>query len=108
VVVEHLVNIGRRNALVRTAHFLVEMGLRLELAGLGSTDGYACPLSQYMLADALGLTAIHMNRILRQLREQGLVTFRDGQVTFHDLARLSQLADHHSGYLDQANGERGL
>ena len=70
--------------------------------------GYACPLSQYMLADALGLTAIHLNRVLRQLREQGLVTFRDGQVTFHDLARLSQLADHHSGYLDQANGERGL
>ena len=104
VVVEHLVNIGRRSALVRTAHFLVELGLRLELAGLGSTAGYSCPLSQYMLADALGLTAIHLNRVLRQLREQGLVTFREGQVTFHDLARLSQLANHHGGYLDQASG----
>ena len=104
VVVKHLVNIGRRSALVWTAHFLVEMGLRLKLADSASTDGYACPLSQYMLADALGLTAIHVNRVLRQLREQGLVTFRDGQVTFHDLARLSKLADHHSGYLNQANG----
>src|SRR6478735_9042264 len=48
VVVEHLVNIGRRSALVRTAHFMVEMGLRLQLAGLGSPNGYACPLNQYL------------------------------------------------------------
>ena len=67
-------------------------------------DGYACPLNQYVLADALGLTAIHVNRILRQLRERGLLTFRDGRVTFHDLRGLSLLAGHHSGYLDQANG----
>ncbi|MFZ1430970.1 MAG: Crp/Fnr family transcriptional regulator [Geminicoccaceae bacterium] len=105
VVVEHLVNIGRRSALVRTAHLLVEMGLRLELAGLGSPAGFACPLNQYMLADALGMTAIHVNRILRQLRERGLLTFRDGRVTFHDLQGLRLLAGHHGGYLDQANGQ---
>ena len=105
MVVEHLVNIGRRNALIRLAHFLVELGLRLQLAGLGSETGYACPLNQYQLADALGLTAIHVNRILRQLRERKLLTFRDGTVTFQDLPRLRQLADHHSGYLDQANGQ---
>jgi CRP-like cAMP-binding protein len=104
MVVEHLVNIGRRNALVRTAHFLVELGLRLQLAGLGSETGFACPLNQYLLADAVGLTAIHVNRILRQLREGKLLTFRDGRVVFHDLPRLRQLAGHHSGYLDQGNG----
>ena len=71
VVVEHLVNVGRRSALVRTAHFMVEMGLRLQLAGMATPAGYACPLNQYMLADALGLTAIHVNRVLRQLRERG-------------------------------------
>jgi CRP-like cAMP-binding protein len=103
MVVEHLVNIGRRNALVRTAHFLVELGLRLQLAGLGSETGFACPLNQYLLADAVGLTAIHVNRILRQLRERELLTFRDGRVVFHDLPRLRQLAGHHSGYLDQGN-----
>ena len=105
MVVEHLVNIGRRSALVRTAHFLVELGLRLQLAGLGSETGFACPLNQYLLADAVGLTAIHVNRILRQLRERKLLTFRDGHVVFHDLPRLRQLAGHHSGYLDQANGQ---
>src|SRR5688572_4923923 len=64
MVVEHLVGIGRRDALTRTAHFLVELGLRLRLIGLGSDKGYTCPLNQYVLADALGLTAIHLNRTL--------------------------------------------
>jgi CRP-like cAMP-binding protein len=104
MVVEHLVGIGRRDALARTAHLLVELGLRLQLVGLGDEGGYACPVNQYLLSDALGLTAIHLNRVLRQLRERGLLTFRDGQVVFHDLPRLRQLAGHHSGYLDQSSG----
>ena len=103
MVVEHLVGIGRRDALTRTAHFLVELGLRLRLIGLGSDKGYTCPLNQYVLADALGLTAIHLNRTLRQLRERKLMTFRDGEVTFHDLDRLRMLAGHHGGYLDQGS-----
>ncbi len=94
MVVEHLVNIGRRSALVRTAHFLVELGQRLQLVGLGSETGFACPLNQYLLADAVGLTAIHVNRILRQLRELGLLTFRHGRVVFHDLPRLREIAGH--------------
>jgi CRP-like cAMP-binding protein len=102
MVVEHLVGVGRRDALARTAHFLVELGLRLRLVGMGTETAFACPLNQYLLADALGLTAIHVNRVLRQLRVQGLVTFRDGQVVFHDLPRLRSLAEHHGGYLDQA------
>src|SRR5690348_4947935 len=104
MVVEHLVGVGRRDALARTAHFLVELGLRLRLVGLGTEAGFACPLNQYLLADALGLTAIHLNRVLRKLRERGLVTFRDGEVAFHDLARLRALAGHHGGYLDQTDG----
>ena len=104
MVVEHLVNLGRRSALVRTAHFLVELGLRLQWAGLGSATGFACPLNQYLLADALGLTAIHVNRILRRLRERRLLTFRAGMVVFHDLHGLRQLAGHHSGYLDETEG----
>jgi CRP-like cAMP-binding protein len=106
LVVEHLVSVGRRNALVRTAHLLLELGLRLQVVGLGSESGFACPLNQYLLADALGLTAIHVNRVLRQLREGGLVTFREGRVEFHDLAGLRTLADFHGGYLDQSNGLR--
>lgn len=101
MVVEHLVDIGRRNAVERTAHFLLELGARLKLVGLGTEEGYACPLSQYMLADALGLSAVHINRVLRQLREEGLLTFRSGQVIFDDLEGLVELADFDIGYLDQ-------
>ena len=73
MVVEHLVNIGRRNALERTAHYLLEFGARLKLMGLATRTGYDCPLSQYMLADVLGLSAVHVNRVLRQLREMGFL-----------------------------------
>tara|TARA_R110000787_G_scaffold51589_2_gene122107 strand:- start:1989 stop:2720 length:732 start_codon:yes stop_codon:yes gene_type:complete len=101
MVVEHLVGIGRRDAAERMAHFLLELGARLSLVGLGSRTGYACPLTQYLLADALGLSAVHVNRVLRQLREQGLVTFRDGFVTFDDYDRLVEFADFEMTYLDQ-------
>lgn len=102
MVVEHLVGLGRRDADARMAHFLLELGARLALVGMGSKAGYACPLTQYHLADALGLTAIHVNRVLRQLREDGLVTFRAGHVTFDNYDRLVDLADFDPAYLDQA------
>jgi CRP-like cAMP-binding protein len=100
MVVEHLVGIGRRDAKERTAHFLLELGARLKLVGLGSAQGYACPLSQYLLADALGLSAVHVNRVLRELREDGLATFQNGQVEIHDLDGLMRLADFDKSYLD--------
>jgi len=102
MVVEHLVGLGRRDADARMAHFLLELGVRLSLVGLGSRQGYACPLTQYHLADALGLSAIHVNRVLRRLREDGLVTFRDGFVTLDDYKGLVALADFDPAYLDQA------
>ena len=100
MVVEHLVGLGRRDAKQRTAHMLLEFGAGLKLVGLGSKDGYACPLSQYMMADALGLSAVHINRVLRELREIGLDTFQQGQVTIHDFAGLVTLADFDTAYLD--------
>lgn len=99
MVVEHLVDASRRTALVRTAHFLLELGARLRIVGLASTDGYDCPLTQHLLADALGLSPIHLNRVLRQLREKGLLTFREGVVRFDDLDRLVALADFDMDYL---------
>jgi CRP-like cAMP-binding protein len=100
MVVEHLVGIGRRNALERTAHYLLEFSARLRLVGLGTKEGYDCPLSQYMLADALGLSSVHVNRVLRQLREMGLLTFQKGHVTIEDFDGLTALADFDKAYLD--------
>jgi CRP-like cAMP-binding protein len=100
MVVEHLVGLGRRTAIERTAHLLLELRARLRLVGLAGDDSFACPLSQYMLADALGLTAIHVNRVLRQLRERGLLTFRAGRVAIDDLDGLVSLAGFDPAYLD--------
>jgi CRP-like cAMP-binding protein len=100
MVVEHLVNIGRRSALARTAHFFMELAERLSLIGMATETEFKCPLSQFILADALGLTAIHVNRTLRQLRERKLLTVRKGGVTIHDLAALRKLAGFQGGYLN--------
>lgn len=100
MVVEHLVGVGRRNALERTAHLLLELGARLALVGLGTKSGYDCPLSQYVLADALGLSAVHVNRVLRELREEGLCTFRNGRVELTNFAGMVDVADFDHDYLD--------
>ncbi|KXF79504.1 Crp/Fnr family transcriptional regulator [Paramesorhizobium deserti] len=97
--IEHLTNLGRRNALVRTAHLLLEMGARTKSNGMGTEKGYSCPLTQYELADALGLTAIHVNRMLRELREQNLVAFRYGEVEFINRPALVRLANFDENYL---------
>ena len=107
MVVEHLVSIGRRDAEARMAHFLLELGARLALVGMGSKDGYDCPLTQYHLADTLGLSAIHVNRVLRQLRERGLVTFRNGRVTFENHEKLVDFAEFDTAYLDQGGALLG-
>jgi CRP-like cAMP-binding protein len=101
IVVEHLVNIGCRSAIERVAHFLLELGARLALVDMGDKGGFFCPLSQYLLTDALGLSAVHVNRVLRQLREQGLVTFQEGHVTYNNYAGLVELADFDPIYLEQ-------
>jgi CRP-like cAMP-binding protein len=98
---EQLVRVGRRRGAERVAHFLLELSARLNLIGIGNKDGFVCPLTQYLLADALGLSAVHVNRVMRDLREKGLVTFHDGYVSFGDYDKLVEFSDFDSTYLDQ-------
>lgn len=97
---QHLISLGRRSAIVRVAHLLLELGARLQLVGLADGRGYDCPLSQELVGDALGLTKIHVNRMLRELRELDCLTFRNGQVAFGDMAKLIELAEYDPAYLD--------
>jgi CRP-like cAMP-binding protein len=96
ITVEHLASVGRRSAIERTAHFFLELCGRLFLVGLATEAEFACPLSQSVLADALGLSTIHVNRVLRDLREAKLLTFQDHKVTIHNRIELMALA----GYED--------
>jgi CRP-like cAMP-binding protein len=106
IVVEHLVDIGRRNAIERLAHLLLELAERLKIVGLGDDAGYACPLTQEALADAVGLTPIYVNRVLRQLRERGLASLNRRQLVIHDLAGLQALAEFNIAYLDHNDVKR--
>ena len=78
----------------------MELAERLSLVGLATETEFKCPLTQFVLADALGLTAIHVNRVLRQLRERKLLTVSQGRVHIHDLDKLRKLAGFQGGYLN--------
>jgi CRP-like cAMP-binding protein len=96
---ERILSIGRRSALERIAHLACELYLRLEVAGLASDLRYPLPLTQADLADATGLTPVHVNRMLRELRNDGLMTFRGGEVVIHDWERLKRRAGFSPAYL---------
>ncbi|MES2444489.1 MAG: Crp/Fnr family transcriptional regulator [Pseudomonadota bacterium] len=93
------VSLGRRTAIQRTAHLFCELRIRLCIVGLTQGDSYPLELTQIELAECLGLTAVHVNRVLKELRERGLMEFRSGRVTILDLAALERVADFDSNYL---------
>ncbi|MES2021536.1 MAG: Crp/Fnr family transcriptional regulator [Pseudomonadota bacterium] len=96
---EWIVSIGARSAVVRLAHLFCEMYVRLERIEMTSGTTFALPLTQVDLSDATGLTAVHANRMLRQLREQELVSFRQGTVEILDWNALRRFADFDPAYL---------
>lgn len=96
---EHLIDVGRRSALERVAHFLLELLTRLRIVGFADERSYRMPLTQELLADALGLSVPHVNRTLRQLRDDGLVTIEDQRVVINDIEALAALADFQTAYL---------
>lgn len=96
---EKILSVGRRAALARLAHILSELDVRMDVVGLVEGGTFSLPITQLDLGDATGLTSVHVNRMLKQLRDDRLVTFRGGAVTVHDLARLQQVAEFDPTYL---------
>jgi CRP-like cAMP-binding protein len=96
---EHLIAIGRRPALERIAHLLLELHARLQLVGLADERSYHLPLTQEMIGDALGLSIPYVNRVLQQLRQNGLVTIKDQNVVIENMEELAALADFEHTYL---------
>lgn len=92
-------SLGRRTALAKLANLFCELQLRLQIVGLADETGYALPLTQTDLAECTGLTNVHVNRTLRQLREQKLVEFGNGQVKILDKAGLQRAGEFDPAYL---------
>ncbi len=99
IYIEHLTDVGRRSALERVAHFLLELLVRFQSIGRGDECSFPMPLTQELLADALGLSVPHVNRTLRQLRDDDLVRIDAHRVIVKDVEALSALADFDRSYL---------
>ncbi len=96
---EWVVNVGRRDSRARVAHILCEFSLRLEAAGLAKNHHYELPMTQEQLADAVGLTSVHVNRVLRQLGEEGLIQRDKRKIVIQDWQRMRDVGDFNERYL---------
>lgn len=101
---EWVFRIGRLDAIGRLAHFLCETHCRM--TAVGRTDGgsFDLPMTQQDLGEAVGLTSVHVNRVIRRLREEGLVIVSRGKVEIRDLGRLARLGEFDHDYLYLESG----
>jgi CRP-like cAMP-binding protein len=106
---EWIANVGRRDAHARIAHLLCEFSLRLKVAGLGEATDYEMPMTQEQIADCTGLTPVHVNRTLKALEAENLITRRSSRsITVGDWKKLAEAGDFDSTYLHLPNDEPAL
>ncbi len=96
---EWIVNIGRRDAHTRVGHLLCEFSLRLEAAGVATTRAYNLPMTQEQLGDTVGLTPVHVNRVLKALAQRGLIERDRRQIRIVDWTGLRDASDFNPRYL---------
>ncbi|UZK67756.1 Crp/Fnr family transcriptional regulator [Sphingomonas sp. M1-B02] len=94
-----IVSMGRRSSTERLAHLICELYLRARNIGLAGDGEFALPLSQVVLADALGMTAVHINRVLKELRLAGAMAIKRGSVIILNPVKLVQIAGFDENYL---------
>ena len=94
-----IVSMGRRSSIERVSHLMCELYIRGRAVGLTDGREFALPLSQSVLADALGMTPVHINRILRDLRVEGAMLLRRGSLLIVDPLKLVQIAGFDENYL---------
>ena len=97
-----LMRVGRQTAYERTAHLILELHERLSIVGLAEEAVVPVPLTQEIMADALGLSVVHLNRTLQQLRRNQLIEFKNGQVRLLQPDLLRDIADFRPPRITQA------
>ncbi len=106
---EWIANVGRRDAHTRIAHLLCEFSLRLKVAGLGGSTDYELPMTQEQVADCTGLTPVHVNRTLKALELENLITRKSSRsITIGDWKKLAEAGDFDSNYLHLRHDEPAL
>jgi len=96
---EWMLSAGRRSAIARVAHLFCELLVRLQVIGCAEDDNYKFPLTQVQLADCLGLTSVHVNRTLQQLRKHKVIELKDRRLRILNLAELKRLGEFDPSYL---------
>lgn len=91
---DHIVRLGRQSAQERVAHLLLELHDRMAKVGLAFEGRFPMPLTQEVLADALGLSIVHLNRTLQQLRRSGVIDTRAGWVSLRDVEQMQFMAQY--------------
>jgi CRP-like cAMP-binding protein len=97
---EHVVRLGRQTAYERTAHLILELWDRLRIVDMTQDHNFVFPFTQEEIADTLGLSTVHVNRTLKRLRQEGLITVARRRVIIHDVSHLRQIAEYDSEYLN--------
>lgn len=96
---EWIFRLGRLDAVARVGHFFCEIEAKLRAVGLSDGKAFSCQLTQSDIGEACGMTSVHINRMLKELRERGLMRMQRGQITINDLKGLRQLSDFDPSYL---------
>ena len=99
---EWIVNVGQRPGPARLAHVMAELRARLKVIGRVDGDSFEMPLTQEQIGEALGITAVHVNRVAKQLREDGIVELQRGRASVLDEAKFRELSDLDGRYLHQS------
>jgi CRP-like cAMP-binding protein len=104
-----IIDIGRRDARQRIAHIIYELLVRYRIAGVAADDSFDWPVTQADLADATGLTTVHVNRTLQRLRDEGLIATEGKRMTVINTGGLREAAEFNPNYLhlDRAVDEPG-
>ncbi|HEX8064844.1 MAG TPA: Crp/Fnr family transcriptional regulator [Allosphingosinicella sp.] len=98
-----IVNVGRRDAFEAIGHLFCELYVRMKNVGLTTDHHFELPLTQEELGDALGLTPVHVNRVLQRMRADELISLKSGVLTIHDYRRLEAAAGFNPNYLHLAD-----
>jgi CRP-like cAMP-binding protein len=96
---EWVTNVGRRETYKRMAHVLCELLVRLRAVGLAEDHACDLPITQGEFADALGVTPVHVNRVLQQMRAEGLIELKGDRLNIPDWEKLKQAGDFDPTYL---------